>query len=141
MTKGHKGFNSRGEEVFYVPQNLILICSGRKISVDNNPSHLEELGLYFSEFPVSNQVVDTLDLPEILLSKFRDYCNIDNANSYQIALEIRDYFEDMMKLGKNNWRDHYFKTWAPGKYKQSLALLVKNFNLSPEEAKKYMWEF
>jgi hypothetical protein len=96
--KGYYGFNSEGHEVFYVPQNFLLKKSGRKIVVDSDPSHLEELTIYFSENKNNLSFAESVQLPDCLLRKFQRYCRGGNPASYLVANEIFDYLKDMSRL-------------------------------------------
>lgn len=93
-----RGFDVKGEEVLYVPQNFILIRSGRRIQVEDTPSHLEELTLHFNENPIDKDFVDIVNIPDKLLKQFREYCDQNHFFSYKIALEIREYCEDFIQL-------------------------------------------
>jgi len=112
--KGYRGFNKSGEEIFYVPQNFILIRKGRSINVDSDVNHLEELTLYFNENPIDKKIVDSVNLPKELLSEFREYCKKNNFLFYKKALEIRDYFCDLIKLN-NEMKNRSFCEFAVSK--------------------------
>jgi len=99
--KGYRGFDINGREIFYVPQNFILTHSGRSIRVDIDPSHLEELTLFFINTSINPNFVDSIKIPDRLLKEFRSSCFKGSFSYYSNAVEIFEYFEELNRLKKD----------------------------------------
>ena len=97
--KGVLGFDWReNRDVLYVPRNFILFLESKKLTLDFDPSHLEELSLYFNEKPINPRFVDIIDLPERLLKEFRNLSYVRNPDVNKKALEIYMYAKDLANL-------------------------------------------